>query len=91
MLSILSGEMSVAEAARRNKVSETSVGKWKQRFLEAGRAGLEPGGPGGSSSAEDALRAEIEELKTALGEAAVELRVWKRSAEHRLGPLRTSR
>jgi transposase len=33
---------------------------------------------------------EIEELKTALGEVHVELRVWKRSAEHRLGPSRTS-
>lgn len=91
VLSILSGELSLAEAARRNKVSETSVGKWKQRFLEAGRAGLEPGGVGGSSGAEEALRAEVEELKTALGEAAVELRVWKKSAEYRLGPSRTSR
>jgi len=34
---------------------------------------------------------EVEELKAALGEAHVELRVWKRSAEHRLGPSRTSR
>jgi hypothetical protein len=28
---------------------------------------------------------EVEELKAALGEAHVELRVWKCSAEHRLG------
>ena len=41
VLSILAGEMTVAEAARRNKVSETSVGKWKKQFLEAGA------GPGG--------------------------------------------
>ncbi|MFD8396583.1 hypothetical protein ACFV2N_47345 [Streptomyces sp. NPDC059680] len=34
---------------------------------------------------------DIEELKTALGEAHVELRVWKKSAEHRLAPSRTSR
>lgn len=38
VLSVLAGEVSVAEAARRNKVSETSVGKWKAQFL-SGRAG----------------------------------------------------
>ena len=34
---------------------------------------------------------EVAELTTALGEAAVEIRVWKKSAEGRLGPSRTSR
>jgi transposase len=33
----------------------------------------------------------IAELTQALGEAAVEPRVWKKSAEGRLGPSRTSR
>ena len=37
------------------------------------------------------LEAEVDDLTRALGEAAVELRVWKKSAEGRLGPLRTSR
>ncbi len=46
VLSVLAGEMTIAEAARRNKVSETSVAKWKQQFLESGpgRAGLAAGG-----------------------------------------------
>ena len=43
VLSILAGELSVAEAARRSKVSEQSVGNWKRQFLEAGRAGLVAG------------------------------------------------
>src|SRR5665647_1844070 len=54
VLSILAGELSVAEAARRAKVSEQSVGNWKRQFLEAGRAGLVAGwalrGPRGSPS-----------------------------------------
>lgn len=54
-------------------------------------AGLEPGSPGRASSAEEAPRVEIEEFKTALGEAAIEVQVWKRSAEYRLGPSATSR
>jgi transposase len=91
VLSVLAGEMTVAEAARRNKASETSVGKWKQQFLEAGRLGLAAGGSARPSSREEALELEVEELKTALGEAHVELRVWKKSAEGRLAPSRTSR
>jgi transposase len=43
VLSVLAGEMTVAEAARRNKTSETSVGKWKAQFLEGGRHGLAAG------------------------------------------------
>ena len=55
--SVLAGEMTIADAARRNKVSETSIGKWKQQFLRGrqARAGrlrrvaalLAGGGPGG--------------------------------------------
>ena len=40
VLSILAGEMSVAEAARRSKVSEQWVGNWKRQFLQTGRTGL---------------------------------------------------
>jgi transposase len=90
VLSILAGEITVAEAARRAKVSEQSVGNWKRQFLEAGKSGLAEG-KSGPSTREQQLKAEITELTQALGEAAVELRVWKKSAEGRLGPSRTSR
>jgi transposase len=88
--SILAGEITVAEAARRAKVSEHSVGNWKRQFLEAGKTGLATG-KAGPSTREQQLEAEVTELTQALGEAAVELRVWKRSTEGRLGPSRTSR
>jgi transposase len=91
VLSVLAGEVAIAEAARRNKVSETSIGKWKQQFLEAGRQGLVSGGASRPSGREAALQAEVDELTQALGEAHVELRVWKKSAEGRLAPSRTSR
>ncbi|GAA2109737.1 hypothetical protein GCM10009780_64430 [Actinomadura alba] len=29
VLSVLVGEMTIAEVARRNKISETSIGKWE--------------------------------------------------------------
>ena len=40
VLSVLRGEQSAAEAARRDGVSESSIGKCKDQFLERGRAGL---------------------------------------------------
>lgn len=89
--SVISGEMSIAEAARRSKVSEQSIGNWKRQFLEGGKQGLADGGRPGSNPQAQRLEAEIEELKAALGEAHVELRVWKKSAEYRLGPTRSSR
>ncbi|MCB7135795.1 transposase [Cellulosimicrobium marinum] len=90
VLSVLVGEVTVAEAARRAKVSEQSVGNWKRAFLEPGKTGLaaEKSGP---STRERQLKAEVAELTQALGEAHLEARVWKTSAEGRLGPSRTSR
>ncbi|MGC0274233.1 transposase [Pseudactinotalea sp. Z1739] len=90
VLSILSGEVTVAEAARRAKVSEQSVGNWKRAFLEAGRTGL-AAGKSGPSTREAQLEAEVQDLTQALGEAHLEARVWKKSAQGQLGPSRTSR
>jgi transposase len=90
VLAILAGEMSIAEAARKEKVSEQSIGRWKAEFLDAGKTAL-VAGRSGPSSREQQLEAEVAELTQALGEAHVELRVWKKSAEGRLGPSRTSR
>ncbi|MBF6332132.1 helix-turn-helix domain-containing protein [Nocardia transvalensis] len=42
VLSVLKGEMSVSEAARRRGVSAMAVTKWKQAFLDAGAKALEP-------------------------------------------------
>lgn len=90
VLSVLAGEMTIADAARREKVSEQSIGRWKADFLESGKAGL-VAGRNGPTSREEQLEAEVTDLTQALGEAAVEIRVWKKSAEGRLGPSRTSR
>ncbi len=37
VLSVLAGEMSIAEAARKEQVSEQSIGRWKAEFVEGGR------------------------------------------------------
>ena len=91
VVSVVSGELSVAEAARRSKVSEQSISNWKRQFLEGGKQGLADGGRPGSNPLVRRLEEEVEDLKAALGEAHVELRVWKKSAEGRLGPTGSSR
>ena len=91
VVAVVSGELTVAEAARRAQVSEQSISNWKRQFLEGGKQGLADGGRPGSNPQLQRLEDEVEELKAALGEAHVELRVWKKSAEYRLGPTRLSR
>ena len=93
VLSVLAGEVTATEAARRAKVSEQSVGNWKRQFLEGGRSGIVAGlNPADlPSSREQQLEAEVADLPQALGEAHLEARVWKKSAEGHLGPSRTSR
>lgn len=90
VLSVLAGEMTIAGAARREKVSEQLIGRWKAEFLEAGKTGL-AAGKSGPSIRERQLEAEVTGLTQALGEAAVEIRVWKKSAEGWLGSSRTLR
>jgi transposase len=58
VLAILSGEMSIAEAARKEKVSEQSIGRWKAEFIEAGRTALVAGRLG-PSSREEQLEAQV--------------------------------
>lgn len=89
VLSVLHGELTASDAARRAGVSEQSVHNWKRTFLESGRDGLAQGRQR-RSSREFELEAENEELKAALGEAHVQLRVWQKGATH-LPPSRTSR
>jgi transposase len=78
VLSVLRGECTVAEAARRNKCSETSIAKWRDQFVQAGLAALEAGAARGSSAREAQLERELEGLMAALGEAHVRLRLAER-------------
>lgn len=96
VMSILAGEVSISEAARREKVSAQSIGNWKRQFLEAGRTSL-ASGSSRPSTREQQLESEVQDLTHALGEAAVEILgapptcggVWKKSAEGQLGPSMT--
>lgn len=86
VLSVLAAESTQAEAARRHGVSETSIGKWKEQFVSAGRQGLEQGDRAGKPTGPEARMAEeIDDLTRALGEAHVELRALKRGGAAAMG------
>ena len=43
MLCVLAGEVTIAEAARKEGVSEVSILKWRNEFLDAGKQALTVG------------------------------------------------
>lgn len=45
VLAVLAHEMTVAEAARRHGVSAESINRWRNRFVDAGKAAMEDGMP----------------------------------------------
>ena len=59
VLSVLHGEISIAEAVCWEKVSGQAIGNWKRQFLEGDRAGIEMGK---STSREQQLEVEVAEL-----------------------------
>lgn len=80
VLSVLRGEMTQTDAGRKLQLSQTTIAKWYRQFLEGGHTALargeNPHSPPDKREAE--LTAQVEELTTALGEAYVELRVWRK-------------
>jgi transposase len=85
VLAVAKGGLSLAEAARRHGVASATVGNWRDRFVDAGQAGMDrslPGPDGGQSQTERRLRHECEQLKLALAEATVQLRIWQKGAEY---------
>lgn len=78
VLAVLRGEISIAEAARREGVSQVSISKWRDQFLAGGQRALAEGARHGPSGRERALAGEIEQLTSALGEAHMQLRLWRK-------------
>jgi transposase len=80
VMAVLRDEMTQVEVARRLELSQTTISKWLKQFTEAGLEGLNRGdNPRAPSSKREAeLETQVEELTTALGEAYVELRVWRK-------------
>src|SRR5918911_520341 len=75
---VLKGEITIAEAARREGTSQTSVAAWREQFLAGGEAALAERSRHGPSTRERTLKADIEQLNAAPGETHMELRLWRK-------------
>jgi transposase len=80
VLSVLKGETTQTDVARRLGMSQTTIAKWQRQFVEGGREGLARGEntPAEATRREAELSDQIDELTSALGEAYAELRVWRK-------------
>lgn len=80
VLSVLRGETTQSDVARRLQMSQTTIAKWQKQFLESGREGLARGDNATTEATrhEAELADRVEELTSALGEAYAELRVWRK-------------
>ena len=80
VLSVLRGEVTQVEIARRLQMSQTTIAKWQKQFLEGGREALARGdnAKADSTRRESDLQGRVDELTEALGEAYVELRAWRK-------------
>lgn len=77
VLSVLKGETTQVDIARRLRMSQTTIAKWQKQFLDGGRESLARGDNAQTlaSRREIELAAQVEDLTSAIGEAYVELRV----------------
>jgi transposase len=80
VLSVLKGETTQTDVARRLGMSQTTIAKWQRQFLEGGRESLARGDNAVSEATkrEEELSGRVDELTSALGEAYAELRVWRK-------------
>jgi transposase len=80
VLSVLKGETTQTDVARRLGMSQTTIAKWQRQFLEGGRESLARGDNAVSDATkrEEELADQVDDLTSALGEAYAELRVWRK-------------
>ena len=82
ILELLSGEISVYEAAQRAKVSEQAIRNWRKQFIEGGARNMRGEAVCGHLIKEKALTAEISDLKAAIGELYLQLKARRERAGH---------
>jgi transposase len=80
VLSVLQGETTQTDVARRLGMSQTTIAKWQKQFLEGARESLARGDNARDqhSKREEELSERVDDLTSALGEAYAELRVWRK-------------
>ena len=83
VLSLLRREEPAAQIARRHGVCEATLYRWRDDFLEGGRAGLKRRGGKGDPSVQEAaqLRRALAERDRVIGELTIANRILKKTAD----------
>lgn len=76
----LRGTAKLGEICREHKVSEAMCYKWRDRFLEAGKKGLERKNAAASAEIEDAQR-KIREYERIIGKLTVQNEILKKTED----------
>ncbi len=76
VLTVLRGEATAAELARRHGIHEATISRWREQFLEGGQAAL---ATRAADTEKTQLKNENERLKKLLGEKVVELDIVKKA------------
>lgn len=82
MLRLLRREEPAAKIARRYKISEQSLYRYRDAFLERGLAGLQAGGGDGEQARIKELERALAERDQVIGELTIANRILKRSSEY---------
>lgn len=88
MVAVLAGKLSSASAARRAHVSDAEFAQWIERFVEAGRVGLQHSSTTALPARSGDLTAQNEALRARLSELRAEAERWRNRAGNLLGPFR---
>lgn len=88
VVAVLAGKVSSASAARRAHVSDAEFAQWIERFVEAGKAGLQHGSTAAQPVRPGDLRAQNDALRARLSELRAEAERCRSRAGNLLGPFR---
>ena len=82
VLAMLRHDATVPELARRSGVSENTLYRWRDQFLEGGLAGLRSGSrPPGQSREIAELKKQVAERERVIGELTIANRILKKTSD----------
>ena len=77
VLEILKGKSTMVDFCRKNDLKQSEVERWVEEFIKSGKEGLK----GKAKEKRSQEKEEIEQLRSVVGEQALQIRVLKKSIE----------